>query len=331
MKKIILSMFILLSSSMIYAQVNIGNILQYGVNDANVLAKPYLSPWGNMLGYSLNSGWYNSAKVHKLLGFDITVTGAYTMSPSSDAYFDINDYSDKLTSFELVDPTNSITPTVAGKSSDRPYLKPQNVPSNPVTDFAMPDGSEIDYLLTPMVTVGVGLPMGIELKGRFWPETKIGDAGKVGIWGLGVQKDIKDYIPGIKHVPVLNMSVLAAYTNLTGSTDVRTSLSDNSTLDIASSAFTTRLLIGANLPVIAFYAGVGYGKANSDFNVTGDYLIENGIETISVTDPIKVSYNNSNFDFNVGLRLRLGVIGLHADYSVGEYSSITAGFGINFR
>ena len=150
MKKIILSMFILLSSSMIYAQVNIGNILQYGVNDANVLAKPYLSPWGNMLGYSLNSGWYNSAKVHKLLGFDITVTGAYTMSPSSDAYFDINDYSDKLTSFELVDPTNSITPTVAGKSSDRPYLKPQNVPSNPVTDFAMPDGSEIDYLLTPM-------------------------------------------------------------------------------------------------------------------------------------------------------------------------------------
>ncbi len=330
MKKIIISIFILLSSSFMYAQVHIGDILQYGVNDVNVLAKPYLSPWGNMLGYSLNSGWYNSAKVHKLLGFDITVTGAYTMSPSSDATFDINNYSDQLTNFKLVDANNSITPTIAGNKDERPELRHKDDIYG-VTDFEMPNGSEIDYLVTPMVTVGLGLPYGIEVKGRFWPETKIGDVGKVSLWGVGVQKDIKDYIPGIKHIPILNLSILTAYTNFNGSADVRTDLSDNSTLDITSNAFTTRLLVGANLPVIAFYAGVGYGKADSDFDLTGDYTVNNDFESFSVSDPINITFNKGNIDFNAGFRLRLGVIGLHADYTIGEYSSLTAGIGINFR
>lgn len=328
MKKLIIAAFISVFAINGYSQIDIGDILQAGAADANVLAKPYLNPWGQMLGRSLNAGWYSSAKVHKLLGFDITITGAYTTSPSSDATFDIAKYEDKLQTFH-VESDNSISPSVAGEMAEasRPVLRANDDPIG-ITDFTMPNGSGIDYLITPMVTVGVGLPMGFELKGRFAPKIEIGDAGSFSLWGLGVQKDLKDYIPGVKHVPVLNISILAAYTNLSSSVDVDTQMSENSTMDIGSSAFTTRLLVGANLPVVAFYAGVGLNKSSSDFDVLGDYTL---MDSSSIKDPIKVSYSNSSVDFNIGMRVRLGVIGIHADYTVGEYSSITAGLGINFR
>lgn len=325
MKKIITLFFVSMLTISSYAQIDIGDILNAGVNDANVLAEPYLSPWGNMLGSSLNTGWYTSAKVHKMLGFDVTFTASYTKSPSSDATFDISDYSDQLTTFELKDADNSIASTVAGDMSDRPVLTDK---ATGLSEFEMPNGSGIDFLPTPMVTAGVGLPYGIELKGRFFPKVEFGDAGEVGLWGLGVQKEIKEYIPGVKHVPFLNMSVLAAYTDFAGGIGVDTDLSENSSMEILTNAFTTRLLVGANFPLVCVYVGTGLSTSSTEFNVLGDYVLEDAVE---VQDPIKLSYTTSTFDFNIGMRLRLGVIGIHADYTAGEYSSVTAGVGVNFR
>ncbi len=327
MKKIVILIIAFIATINMSAQIDIGKIFEAGTADAKTLAHPYLKPYGEMLGVNLNSGWYTSAKVHKLLGFDVTITGAYSKAPSSAKTFDVSKLD--LQSFELAPNSTSEAQTIAGSSDNLPVLRHKDDPIG-VTDFEMPDGSGMDYLVSPMVTFGVGLPMGIEIKGRYWPETKIGDAGKVSLWGAGVQKDIKDYIPGVKHVPVLNMSILAAYTNFAGSASMENvgGLISNGEVSIDASAFTTRLLIGANLPVIAFYTGLGYGRCSSDFNVNGDFGTTSTGESL---EPINLSYNTNGFDFNVGLRLRLGVIGLHADYSVGEYSSITAGFGINFR
>ncbi len=332
MKKLLLLAIIITGVARAHSQIDIGELLLGGsIKDANVLTEPFLRPYGEMLGSSLNSGWYTSAKPHKVLGFDITITGAYTMSPSSATSFDLAKYESQLGTLELTPgQTNSITPTIAGEMSDRPSLRAQGDFTG-LSEFEMPDGTGIDFLVTPMVTFGVGLPMGIEVKGRFAPQIKLGDAGKLGLWGLGVQKDIKDYIPGLKHVPVLNLSVLAGYTNFSGTADVGNVenslggyLLENGSLDLSSNAFTTRLLIGANLPVVAFYTGLGYGRSSTDFEVLGEYGIGNG-------EHIKVSYSTNSFDMNIGMRIRLGVIAFHADYTLGEYSAITGGFGINFR
>ncbi len=323
MKKIIIVFFAVIATLNTSAQINIGKIFEAGSADAKTLANPYLRPYGEMLGVNLNSGWYTSAKVHKLLGFDITFTGTYSKAPSSAKSYDVSALD--LQSFSLAPGSQNMAPTIAGSSKDLPVLRHNNDPIG-VTDFELPNGSGMDHLISPMVTVGVGLPYGIEVKGRFSPELDLGDAGKLSLFGAGIQKDIKDYIPGIKHVPVLNMSVLAAYTNFSGSAsmnDVGT-LITNGQVSIDANAYTTRLLIGANLPIIAFYTGLGYGRCSSDFNINGDF-------SDSSLEPITLSYVTKGFDFNVGLRLRLGVIGLHADYTAGEYSSLTAGIGVNFR
>jgi hypothetical protein len=95
-------------------------------------------------------------------------------------------------------------------------------------------------------------------------------------------------------------------------------------LDISSSAFTGRLLIGANFPLIALYTGIGYGTTNTSFKMAGkfndnDFLMD-------------IPFNGSgSFDTNIGARIRLGIIAIHADYTVGNYSMLTAGLGLSFR
>ncbi|GAF03107.1 DUF6588 family protein [Saccharicrinis fermentans] len=326
MKKIYLLIMIALVSFNAMAQEDVVDFLKAGAHDANVLAKPYLKPFGEMLGKGMNNGWYNSAKPHKLFGFDLTVTASLIQAPSSAATFDIAKYEDNLQEFELKNPNNSISPTVSGDMENLPVLTDK---ATGLSEITMPNGTGMDFLPIPMVTAGVGLPMGFELKGRFIPEIDIEDAGKVGLWGLGVQKDIKDYIPGVKHIPILNVSALVAYTHFSSEIDIEDGGPDGK-LEISAGGLSTRLIVGANLPVVAFYAGMGYGKSNSDFNLLGTYNVGDDIPVV-LKDPIKLGYSTSSFDANVGMRIRLGVIALHADYTLGEYSAITAGFGLSFR
>ncbi|SMO33122.1 hypothetical protein SAMN06265379_10169 [Saccharicrinis carchari] len=322
MKKLFLLIgVVMLFSANSFAQTDITELLKAGQKDANTLAQPYLKPFGEMLGKGLNNGWYTSAKPHKLLGFDLTFTASYIKAPSSALSFDVSQL--ELSEFEHVPTSSAIAPTVAGDIDDLPKLRLKDDITG-LSEFDMPNGTGMDFLPIPMISAGVGLPYGFEIKGRFIPKVEIGDAGKLNLWGLGLQKDIKDYIPGVKHVPVLNVSVLAAYTKFASELQVDDPNFDGH-LDISANGLTTRLLIGANLPVVAFYTGLGYGKSSSDFDLLGVY------RPTATSDPISLAYSTTGFDMNVGMRIRLGVIALHADYTLGDYSSITAGLGISFR
>jgi hypothetical protein len=58
-------------------------------------------------------------------------------------------------------------------------------------------------------------------------------------------------------------------------------------------------------------------------------LDDDGIE--ETTDPINSEFDTSGFRATGGLRIKLAVITLHADYTLGDYDALTAGFGINIR
>ena len=307
------------------------DFLQGGKADAGIMAKSYFQPYGEMLGTSLNSGWYNTAKVHGVLGFDLTVSVMNSVAPSSAQSFDVNQLA--LNSFEVADGSPSVAPTVAGdmSSDQRPVLQPKTR-GGEYAQFDMPNGSGFDKLPVPMVQAAVGLPKDIEVIGRFVPNMKIGDAGEVGLIGGGIKHSLKRYIPFVKRVPFLQMSVMGGYTSFNSSTDIpgtgAVSVTDGK-LDISSGAFTSRLLLGVNLPVVAVYTGVGYGTANSDFDLKGEYSVQSIDDSFS--DPFALNYTTSGLDFNAGLRLRIGFLAFHADYTVGEYSTLTGGVGINIR
>lgn len=315
------------------AQMDVGGLLEkYSKDtqhDVNLLAKEYLRPYGTILGTNLNAGWYTSAAPHKLFGFDISVMASYTKVPSNQRTFDVNKLD--LTFFKLADPSEHIAPTMSKEMNNDqlPALTPQQAGLEGY-DFTLPNGSDAaGVMITPMVQASVGLPFNSEVMVRFMPEVELEDYGSIKLWGIGLKHSLKDYIPFVKRVPFLQLSVLAAYTNFNGTLvmpDVDY-LSDGE-VGIDSKAYTGRLLVGANFPMIAFYSGVGYGSASSDFNIAGDLHSE--FASID-GDIIALNYKEDGFDFNIGTRLRLGIIGIFVDYSVGDYKMVTAGFGFNFR
>lgn len=325
MKKslIILLTGILLMSTNVKAQKNIIDVLNGGLHDANLIANEYLRPYGEMLGVNLNSGWYNSAKVHKIGGFDLTITGSYSTAPSSKGSFDVSNLPLK----QLVAMDGATTaPTMAGSKDQSIAFAYKDAPNQEVVELS---GSGLDYFVSPMLQAAVGLPFHTEIMGRFAPRVNYGDFGQTYMWGLGLKHSLKDYIPFVKRVPFLQMSVLGAYTHFEGSLGVSDAQLGSGKLESMANAYTGRLLIGANFPIVCFYSGIGYGNTKSNFDLVGEFNVEG--ETDPVSNPIALDYSTGNFDFNVGMRVRLAIFSIHADYSVGDYSVITAGVGINFR
>ena len=59
-------------------------------SDAGKLIPAYLKPYASAFGADLSGGWYNTAKPHKLLGFDLTFSLCTSVVPSSDKTFNLS-------------------------------------------------------------------------------------------------------------------------------------------------------------------------------------------------------------------------------------------------
>ncbi|NQZ77234.1 MAG: hypothetical protein HRT61_14205 [Ekhidna sp.] len=70
MKKHLIVILLAIAPYLGKAQVDFGTFLEASAEDANTLLENYLRPAFLGFGYGINSGWYNTAKPHKLLGFD---------------------------------------------------------------------------------------------------------------------------------------------------------------------------------------------------------------------------------------------------------------------
>ena len=55
---------------------NIGKFLSANLDNSEKILEAYISPYASALGGNLSAGWYNTAKPHKLGGFDITINAS---------------------------------------------------------------------------------------------------------------------------------------------------------------------------------------------------------------------------------------------------------------
>jgi hypothetical protein len=192
------------------------------------------------------------------------------------------------------------------------------------------------------------------------PDVNIGNNGKLGLWGVGVKHSISQWIPGLKFVPVLNISVMGGYTKMAttanlsfepdyyveklGAVDQTTLDFDNQQMILDISGFTGNLLISADLPFVTFYGGVGFSTTNTNLKLIGDYPIAtvnnsgNLVVTDAsvITDPfdIEMKYRDGNKTrprLNAGFKVKMAIVHLHIDYTYANYSVATIGLGINFR
>jgi len=333
----------------------------YGyTSDATLLLQEYIRPYANILGANLNGGWYNTAKPHKPGGFDITITTSIAMAPLTSLTYDLNNIAGLQTSY---DQANSIAPTVAGKMDNRPVLTYEATVTNPASgneetftlaSITHPDGLNVKRLPLPMAQATIGLFKGTDLSLRFFPTTQIRDYGKIGLFGIGGKHSISQWIPVLKRLKFINIAVQGGYTKVT--TAAHLNMQPIAEVDISNppdfddqflntniSGWTVNLIASQSIPIITVYEGIGYSSSIVDMALTGHFPI-NSIVTeqgadfgkttyVVVTDPISdLTFENyKNLRLNAGVRIKLGVLTLHYDFTHTLYSTHTAGIGVTFR
>lgn len=318
------------------AQDGMDQLMNESIGDGRKLISAYVSPFMNSVSLGLNQGWYNTAKAHKIAGVDLTVTANAMAIPESDLFFDVTKLD--LQVVELDD-----------NSLDYPYaptvLGPENQPTFRYTDeqtgftetYVGPGGIDLkesigkNWVPVPMANLGIGLPKGTDLKLRFTPAINMGDDGSLKIFGLGIMHDVKQWIPGIKMLP-FDLSGFAGYTRFrleyyfdaVNNPDQRGIFEMNAT--------TIQGVISKKFSVLTLYGGLGYNVANSNLAMKGTYDINGDGQTgPNEVDPLDLKFSASGFRTTAGLRVKLAVLTLHADYTLQKYKCLTVGVGISVR
>ena len=336
----------------------LGEFFAGGVTDAGTLLEAYITPWANAIGTSLSGGWYNTAKVHKPGGFDLTLTMNMSFVPEDAKTFDL---ADLVLSDNVQLPSGStIAPTVAGETTSGPALE-YSVQGYHVASLYTPQGTGVGLMVSPMAQIGVGLIKGTEVNFRFFPNVELGKYGKLGLWGIGGKHSISQWIPAFDKIPFLNISLMAGYTKFSSSFNLSVTPADinddpgfdqttnevsfdDQSLDLTVKSFTINALVSANLPVVCFYGGLGIVNTKTDLALTGYYPVPAFVAPSSVVvndnsvieDPISLEIENNDGKptkprINIGMRIKLGVITIHGDYTYASYSNVTAGLGISVR
>ena len=294
---------------------------QNEIEDGKSLIEAYVSPLTNSLGSALNNGWYNTAKPHKLGGFDVTITANIVMVPTNAKTFNISKSNGGAFS-------GGETPTILGSGNGSPI----DYSGDPSLDQKyMPKGINIPVIPLPMLQAGVGLIKGTEIDVRFIPEFKIGSIGKVGLFGIGFKHDLLQWIPVIGDAIPISLSLQTGYTKLSSEIeliDPTASIDPSANLDI--SATTVNLILSKKLLMFTPYVGLGYNSTRTTFNVYEKYDIA-GL-TINVAELTKIDFESkNNFRANIGFRFNITVIALQANYTFAEYPTATLGVGVSLR
>lgn len=337
----ILFVFMLAVSSSIasFAQNedDVVRFLQAGKEDGSKLITAYISPFVEGFSYALNGGWFHTAKVHKLGGFNVNFSVTPVFVPKSKDFFDPTslNFANDVTFTNTKNPGKA--PTIFGPKDATTYAIDIDNDQQADVTFNGPRGLGIREAIkmapvgAPMAQVGIGLIKGTDLSFRFIPKVEIGSTN-VNLIGFGLRHDIKQHIPGIKMLP-FDLSVMAGFTTFKGVTDL-TGEFDGSNQEAVYkfNAFLLQALVSKKLAFVTFYGGVGYNGVKTTADIKGTYEFEVG-ESVeaSLTDPYSGTFKNNSMRMDVGMRINILAFYLYGNYSLQEYSAVTAGFGFTFR
>lgn len=313
MKKLKLILLIVIFYNSAYSQQN---ILQNNLNQGENLIEAYFTPMAETFGAGLNNAWYNTAKPHSILGFDVTFSLNTIIIPNSAENFMIGDnFNGVFTSSEA-----DASTIFGSKSSTSMNYNPDNLPSS---SFSMPGGLKTPILPLPMVQAGIGILKKTSIDIRYMPMLKVRDNINVNLYGIGAKHDLLQWIPAIGNAIPMSLSVQAGYTNL--NTELKVAGQE---VALNTKATTFNLIASKKILMITGYAGIGYNYSNTTFTANPNFDL-NGL---SFDQELDISFESKkNLRTNIGLRLNIALMTIHADYTFADYPTATIGIGVSLR
>ena len=299
MKKIVsIFLFIVIcTASLVQADI-ITDLAKLGEENG----KMYIKPFVNAFGSDLNSGWFSTAKTSPL-SFGLTFNAMLAVVPDKDKTFLAHN-----PNTELYNGDYETSATVFGKNGAIFTTKdPQVTP-----DLFLPPG--VDFGMVPLIVpqAHLGLPAGFEVEIRYIPSYEVKDMGKISFVGGGVKYQVSKLIPMLS--TLLPISIQGTYQQL--------KLGDEVTVN--SSFINIHASRGLVVLPLTFYGGIGYESTQLKAKYT--YT-----EPWSSTEvPIDFDINGDNgFRFTAGARLKILLLNVMLDYSVGKYQTVRAGVGFS--
>ena len=297
---------------------------------ANQNAVNYLRPVLSAWGADLNSALYHSADLHDILGFDFGAKVGAVMVMDEDKIFDlvlpdqVRYGGVTLNAGADYDKVIPGAPTALGDPKGKAVTIKSTSPFVPLrgqTIFVSPRGFNMKVASLLMPQAAVGLPFGLEVIGRFVPNTTLSeDAGKVNFIGFGIRHNIDQYIPLLP----IDMSVHFVTQKLT--------ISDmNDRKIIGASGIAYGIEVSKSIALLTVYGGYQIEKSSWDVDLYNpDPSLSQFIGTPVTIEGFHVDGKNTS-RFHAGVRLLLAFINVHADYSLATQPVIAAGVGISLR
>ncbi len=314
MKKLNIIILIVISYVSAFSQQN---ILQNNLNEGEKLIEAYFTPMAETFGAGLNNAWYNTAKPHSILGFDVTFSLNTVIIPNSAENFMIEDNFNGI--FTSSDEDAS---TIFGSmsSTQMNYNPGNNLGSS---SFNMPGGLKTPILPLPMIQAGIGVYKKTSLDIRYMPLLNIGDNININLYGFGAKHDLLQWIPAVGNVIPMSLSIQAGYTNL--NTELKVAGQE---VALNTKATTLNLIASKKVLMLTGYAGIGYSYSNTNFSANPNFDL-NGL---SFDNELDISFESTKkLRTNLGLRLNIALMTIHADYTFADYPTATIGVGVSLR
>lgn len=314
MKKLNIIILIVISYVSAFSQQN---ILQNNLNEGEKLIEAYFTPMAETFGAGLNNAWYNTAKPHSILGFDVTFSLNTVIIPNSAENFMIEDNFNGI--FTSSDEDAS---TIFGSmsSTQMNYNPGNNLASS---SFNMPGGLKTPILPLPMIQAGIGVYKKTSLDIRYMPLLNVGDNININLYGFGAKHDLLQWIPAVGNVIPMSLSVQAGYTNL--NTELKVAGQE---VALNTKATTLNLIASKKVLMLTGYAGIGYSYSNTNFSANPNFDL-NGL---SFDNELDISFESTRkLRTNLGLRLNIALMTIHADYTFADYPTATIGVGVSLR
>lgn len=315
------------------AQDGLGDILTFGIEDANRFAQAYLNPGAEAFAYNFTNSWYNSAKSKKTFRFDLQLLAGAAFASSDDKRFLLDPAQYNNVEFRDGNPTapREVATVFGANRPDVVVRIPSNNPLVSDAEVTLPQGlgdTDVNFLPIGFLQASFGLPYGFEIKARFIPKIEI-DEVESQLFGVGVQYEL-DRLFGVPRIFPIRFGALVGYTNFEGSYDFEDGdfvSGTNQRVDVEVDSWLFTLIGSTNIKIINVYAGLGYVTGNTTSKLRGTYQVNAGIIPVGGTliDPININSDVSGMRANLGLDLKLGFFGFHAEYALQEYQSFNAG------
>ncbi len=357
MKRFSILFVLLLTFKLALPQGDVIDFIKAGTDDAEKLFESYLNPYAMALGEGLNNGWFQTAETHKFLGFDISLNMSAIKIPDSEQVFDLSGLA--FTNMILADPSKSIAPTVAGEDVEGPeiivFREDNNPSSEHLFSFNSPQGSGLDIVPVPMAQISFGLIPHTDIVGRYVPELNFSNSDddvKVGLKGIGIKHNFKEWIPFFKRLP-FDASVFFTYAKINaevgfdfteGDYAIDPSVPitvtyehfDDQRLTFDTKAMKYGLIVSKKVGILTAFGSIGNNKTETNIDLVGNYpILEDGVTEVRIVgerDPLSIDLGSStNIAYNAGLRLKLAFFKIYASVNKAQYTSYNAGIALGIR